>query len=201
MIEQRLKELRFQKNLTQNDLASILGVAKTTLAAYEQSKNQPSIETITKIANYFNVSTDYLLGLTDVQSPNFEISYISKYLGLTEHSIKELHFYNEIAQNGDNMMKQKLETLNLLFAPHCELLSHITNYLNFYATHYKNFYDNSEKHLTPIAELELWDDIEKVGYSDDWDMWSKALLLIVEEELLHLRQRYLEQKFEQAPTD
>lgn len=197
----RIKELRQKQNLSLRDLASELDIAYSSLGKYERGDQQPSFETLTKIAIYFNVSTDYLLGLTDVQSTNFEISYISKYLGLTEHSIKELHLYNETAQNGDNMMRQKLETLNLLFAPHCELLSHITNYLNFYATHYKNFYDDPQKSLTPIAELELWDDIEKVGYSDDWDMWSKALLLIVEEELLHLRKRYLKQKFEQAPTD
>lgn len=59
MINQRLKQLRAENNLTQTNLADILGIAKTTLAAYEQGKSEPSNETILKIANHFNVSTDF----------------------------------------------------------------------------------------------------------------------------------------------
>ena len=194
MISQRIKTLRSENNLTQSDLASILGIAKTTLAAYEQGKNEPSIDTLIKIADYFNISTDYLLGQTDVKSTDLEISYIAKYLGLNERSINELHQYNKIAQENSNV-EQKLRTLNLFFTPGCELLEHITAYLNFAATHFKNFYDNTENSLTPISHLELWDDVEKISYSEDYDMWSKALLLIIEEELIQHRQKYLEERY------
>ncbi len=49
MINQRLKQLRAENNLTQTNLADILGIAKTTLAAYEQGKSEPSNETILKL--------------------------------------------------------------------------------------------------------------------------------------------------------
>lgn len=57
-----LKELRISEGLTQNDMASFLQVADTTYASYEQGHSEPNIETIIKLARFFKVSTDYLLG-------------------------------------------------------------------------------------------------------------------------------------------
>ncbi len=58
----RLKEIRKYHNLSQDDLAKYLEVRRTTIANYESGFSEPSIEIIKKIASYFNVSTDYLLG-------------------------------------------------------------------------------------------------------------------------------------------
>ena len=74
-INQRLKQLRAENNLTQTNLADILGIAKTTLAAYEQGKSEPSNETILKIANHFNVSTDFLLGNSNYKNPQEEFDF------------------------------------------------------------------------------------------------------------------------------
>ncbi len=57
-----MKELRISEGLTQNDMASFLQVADTTYASYEQGRSEPNIETIIKLARFFKVSTDYLLG-------------------------------------------------------------------------------------------------------------------------------------------
>lgn len=75
MINQRLKQLRAENNLTQTNLADILGIAKTTLAAYEQGKSEPSNETILKIADYFNVSTDFLLGNSNYKNTQEEFDF------------------------------------------------------------------------------------------------------------------------------
>lgn len=193
MYKERLKYLRAKHNLTQASLAKSLGIAKTTLAAYEQGKNEPNINMLKKIADYFNVSTDYLLGLTNIETPDVTLSFISNYLGLKIRSIEGLHALT-ISETTDKIAAQRLNTLNLLFEPHCELLSQISDYLHFTATHFKNFYDDSSNALEPISELELWDDVEKISYSDDWDMWSKALLLVIEEELIYLRQKITSHK-------
>lgn len=58
----RLIKLRKQKNLYQADLAKKLGMARATYAAYEQGTRQPDFETLKRIAEYFGVTTDYLLG-------------------------------------------------------------------------------------------------------------------------------------------
>ena len=63
MFADRLKELRKQEpSLTQEKLAKQLGIAKTTLASYEQGKRQPDFKVLSAIAKRFEVTTDYLLG-------------------------------------------------------------------------------------------------------------------------------------------
>lgn len=62
MFGDRLKELRESKHLKQSDLAKELGIGRTTLSNYELNNREPDFNILKKIANYFNVSTDYLLG-------------------------------------------------------------------------------------------------------------------------------------------
>ena len=63
MFAQQLKKLRKRTpHLTQMDMAKELGVAKTTYASYEQGKRTPDIEMQNRIADFFNVTLDYLHG-------------------------------------------------------------------------------------------------------------------------------------------
>ena len=61
----RLRELRIQKNLNQLDMANFLGCTTATYNRYEVGSREPDIQTIIKLADFFSVSTDYLLGRTD----------------------------------------------------------------------------------------------------------------------------------------
>lgn len=60
---QRIKELRQQKHISQEKLGNILHVSKVSISGYENDTREPSAESIRAIANYFNVTTDYLLGV------------------------------------------------------------------------------------------------------------------------------------------
>ena len=62
MFGQNLKNLRTSKNLSQSKLGKILGISSSTIGMYEQGRRFPDQTTLTKIADYFDVSTDYLLG-------------------------------------------------------------------------------------------------------------------------------------------
>ena len=62
---ERLRELREENNLTQTNLAKELLIDQRSLSFYEIGKYEPNLDTLKRIAIYFNVSTDYLLGLTD----------------------------------------------------------------------------------------------------------------------------------------
>lgn len=67
----RLIELRKSKGLYQADVAKHVGVARATYGAYEQGNRQPDFDTLQSIANFFEVSTDYLLGRTStIQEPS-----------------------------------------------------------------------------------------------------------------------------------
>lgn len=59
---ERLKELRKEKRLTQKQLAQILFIDDTSISKYENGKNGPENVILNQIADYFEVSTDYLLG-------------------------------------------------------------------------------------------------------------------------------------------
>lgn len=69
---QRLKMLRDEKKITQGDLAEYLGVGRPTVAGYETKGKQPSFEILKNIADFFDVSLDYLLGRTDIPSPHIQ---------------------------------------------------------------------------------------------------------------------------------
>lgn len=61
----RLKELRKKKKISQLKLAMDLGMNQNSISRYENLERQADYETLIKIADYFNVSIDYLLGRTD----------------------------------------------------------------------------------------------------------------------------------------
>ena len=58
----RLKELRESKGLTQKEVAEIIGYSEISYARYEKGEREPDISTLCKLANYFNVTVDYLIG-------------------------------------------------------------------------------------------------------------------------------------------
>lgn len=62
---ERLKELRLENKLTQSDLAKDIGVTQAAIARWEAKLQIPNIEVAIKVATFFDVSTDYLLGLSD----------------------------------------------------------------------------------------------------------------------------------------
>lgn len=69
MFGQTLKNLRTSKNLSQSKLSKILGISSSTIGMYEQGRRFPDQATLTKIADFFEVSTDYLLGRNPKNPP------------------------------------------------------------------------------------------------------------------------------------
>lgn len=62
MFKDRLKELRIEKNLTQEKLAKLIGMSKMTVSHWERGYCEPSIAQLIAIAKLFEVSVDYLVG-------------------------------------------------------------------------------------------------------------------------------------------
>lgn len=63
----RIKELREARGEMQKVIAKALGIAPSTYSQYETGKREPDYSTLSKIADYFDVSVDYLLGKTDIK--------------------------------------------------------------------------------------------------------------------------------------
>ncbi len=61
----KIRELRVEKKLTQKQIAGKLGISETGYAGYEQGYREPDFSTLIKICRFFEVSSDYLLGLEE----------------------------------------------------------------------------------------------------------------------------------------
>lgn len=73
MFIERLKKLRKKEKLTQKDIATFLNISQPAYQQFESGKKKMNLETMEKLADYFNVSTDYLLGKTDIPEPESDI--------------------------------------------------------------------------------------------------------------------------------
>lgn len=116
---ERLKELRLKKkeenpNYTQEYVAEKIGVARTTYTAYENGTKTPPPETLKIIADFFQVSSDYLLGLTDVpmpeQTPNLKTWLRQTNPGLSERELNLLE--DDIQDYLEVRMKRIVEKRN-----------------------------------------------------------------------------------------
>lgn len=116
MIGERLKELREERNLLQKDIAKYLNITSSAYGYYEQGKRSLDIGTINKLADFFYVSADYLLGRTEnrnsrvestleleADNPNRE-SYIK-----LEEKIKESLLVEGIVSEDNPVSKDMLE--------------------------------------------------------------------------------------------
>lgn len=92
-------------------LATELGVTSEMIRRYCEAKEFPSIRRLLSIARFFDVSLDYLIGLSDVKNPNAEIKAICEYTGLSEESVEILHHLYESTIHEN---KRPLHLLNLV---------------------------------------------------------------------------------------
>lgn len=65
----RLKDIREDRDLTQREVADYLHIRQNTYSQYENGQRALPIDTLIKLARYFDMSTDYILGLTDEDRP------------------------------------------------------------------------------------------------------------------------------------
>lgn len=98
MIGNRIKELRMEKNIKQEDLARELSVSKSAIGMYERNEREPNNEITLKLSEFFNVSTDYLLGKTNIRKSEksfkeqFGISQ-EEYMKLSDNAKNEIKNY------------------------------------------------------------------------------------------------------------
>jgi transcriptional regulator with XRE-family HTH domain len=88
MINERLKNLRKHYNKKQNDIAEYIGVARSTYTNYENGNKNPPYEQLIKIAEFYSVSVDYLLGRTDDPTPYRDVD--SDLNGSPDEELKQL---------------------------------------------------------------------------------------------------------------
>lgn len=117
----RLRNLIDDNKTTIQALSNEINKTRQAVSQYCSGETQPNVETIIEIAKYFNVSADYLLGLSDSPTTDRDVSFICEYTGLSQNNIEKLRQYKKIASQEleefkylDTEFKGKLDALNFL---------------------------------------------------------------------------------------
>lgn len=106
---ERLKELRKEKNVTLEQMAKDLETTKATLSRYENGLRDPKTEITNKFAEYFNVSVDYLMGKTNVRDIDKKIKFdvdsdlntlYKKIMSLGKDKVLLVNEFADIVNNG-----------------------------------------------------------------------------------------------------
>ena len=105
---QRLKELRKQENFTKNELAELLNTSSSIIDVYEQDLCEPNIEMLNKIADFFHVTIDYLLGRENIEDNKSSSSILFKDFILFRKYLRS----NNLSVNEQYLMELLFEWYN-----------------------------------------------------------------------------------------
>lgn len=93
----KLRALRLKKMMTQSDLSTRIGVVSATISAYEKNRKYPSVEVLIQLCQVFDVSADYLLGLSDDKEFNTS-SLTDEQLQIVLRLINEFEQFNALKE-------------------------------------------------------------------------------------------------------
>lgn len=94
----RLRSLIEEKNISKQKLADEIGVSRQAISQYCDGSTVPNADKLLKIAEYFNVSLDFLVGKTEAKTDNKDIQFICDYTGLNESAVNNLNSFYEQAK-------------------------------------------------------------------------------------------------------
>ena len=86
----RIRALIADSGATQNQIAKEIGVTRQSISQYCDGSTVPNADKLLKLAQYFNVSADYLLGITNAKTIDKDVQFICEYTGLNESVIASL---------------------------------------------------------------------------------------------------------------
>ena len=121
-----LKDLRLKHGLSQEDLGKIIGAGRTTISMYESGNIVPRQEGLLKIASYFDVSVDYLTGISSSKEAETSSPYLlrldkelkdldEKLLNAADSSVSVLYQNHELQPNQLNIIEKQLcDLINLI---------------------------------------------------------------------------------------
>lgn len=185
----RLKQLRLDKGENQSDVAAVLGVSVQSYSAYEGSR-EPKYGLLCKIAEHYDVTTDYLLGMSDAKKP--ENADVMGVTGLSEKAVETLKYclersrYNSITLTVNTLLENRY------------VLGEISHYL-YYNIHESDDLTGELTKAIPFNERykyqdltvnQMWGDDAKAPIDCDVnirvltnDSYKKLLMLRIQERL------------------
>ena len=166
----RLKLLREENNLSQTQLAKALGVSRVSISYYENSERTADIEFLYKVSNFFNVTTDYLIGVSDFKNPKNMMEFEKDINQFTNNLLaidKTVLNQESLLNNLNNILDSTiLKSYNdVIIEGTVKIIKNISDMK-------ENFIDNMKKHVFQMLRDEFSNNFTRKKdygeiYSDD----------------------------------
>lgn len=199
IFSERLTGLRQQHNETSRDLARALDVSFSAISNYQLGKRTPDIVFLQKVARHYNVSTDYLLGLSDTKSTEQDMKIACELTGLSEKSMENLSspYRNKI----DTLEKENSdEFTSSVILVHCEEQLMVLNSI-LGSHHFKSLLAAISHALSSRERIEQWGKDAEIFLTTDMNPDSKiSCETAYNAALLHI-QRVISQIIEEEVTN
>ena len=172
----RLRELIESTGVSQAELANSVSVTRQAINSYTLGNTVPNSDVLTDIAKYFDVSSDYLLGLIDIKSNDITVKSICEEIGLSDKSVNLLIDLNRIKklEKEARTLLAKDTNRNLVTESDyfdCEASNKLFSYLDIinYFTENVTYYWNGMEILRRIATVNIYGDEDESSIDTEDD--------------------------------
>lgn len=193
LFRERLRNLRGEKSL--QEVAKDIEISRATLGYYESGDRKPDIEILLKIAKYYNVSCDYLLGLTATDCTDIDTRIISEKTGLLPQTIAWLYDLSQSSEKHNDYLK--LETVNFILSDNVDIIGILTQYLFMNIDNVRILSDAEDNNSGYKSVGKNKIELENIGFMDEKHNYVivynssnyvlYALLTDLQQELIQLR--------------
>ena len=180
----RLNDELEEKNIDQKEFADSIDISTGALSKYRNGKGFPQANTLYKMAQKFNCSTDYLLGLTTLRNPDENIKTVHKLTGLSDKAIaimrEQLKLNDEAKESNaaNTIFEDGIKTINYL-------IENEQKYFLFKQLHNFLWFDTNHKELVD-KKVEVIDDATNLSYT--MDMFTNLVKIQIDKILYKLKE-------------
>lgn len=184
----RLMDLRTQKGIKREDIAKLLNCSVSAISNYENGNRTPDFDSLILLADYFDTTTDYLLGRTDIESSDISIQKICDFVHLSEEAVYILNLGKNLDETMNNpnlhnkiMQYKKIQNMSI------ETFFNFTlnNFIDFIIDNdfvsdivepikqYRNTYNLSVSELKGIFQS-IIKELDKTTYDKHRELFEKS---------------------------
>jgi transcriptional regulator with XRE-family HTH domain len=169
----RLRELLDTPDVSQAKVAEYVGVTRQAISSYSLGTSVPDIEKLIGIASFFEVSTEYLLGRTEIKKADATKQVVAEYLNLSEEAIDAIHRLQNgyLEQNivDDYKLSSKMEPLGKMFSAWVEAADLSKLFSDLYrailaSARYKGGVKNTERYILGEEDKQSVSELQAKGY-------------------------------------
>lgn len=154
------------RKVSQKELADKVGVSRQVISQYCNGVTSPNVETLKSIAEFFNVSSDFLIGLTSIPTTNTEDRAIHDKTGLSDAAImvlkKNKTLIDQIYEGKDGQLPNELQSVNMII----EEMEYVDNFIELF-TKYRLFQPQKGENKVYVTDNK--GNVTNIHYSKDTD--------------------------------